>query len=89
MANLIFKQLLQQRGKVTKHWAVTNKAGHDLGRVYWHAPWRRYVLEPSYVTLWDSECLAVVQDFLVKETDRRREERGLNSQILSSTAFGT
>lgn len=35
-----------------------------LGMAYWHAPWRKYVFEPAAKTIWDSACLAELQQQL-------------------------
>lgn len=36
---------------------VNNKDGDRLGKIYYHAPWRRYVFAPNRDTIFDKKCL--------------------------------
>lgn len=57
----------------TKIWEVLPlRGGSVLGRVQWHAPWRRYAFHPGPSTLYDADCLGQIMRFLKDETDKHR-----------------
>jgi hypothetical protein len=35
-----------------------------LGTAYWYPPWRKYIFSPAVNTIWDSACLAELQQQL-------------------------
>lgn len=35
---------------------VDNKDGERLGKIYYHAPWRKYVFAPNQYTIYDKKC---------------------------------
>jgi len=72
---------------VTKRWSVESYQSlgvpcgggdprHSLGEVRWYAPWRRYAFYPRVNTLFDYKCLNELSEFLLSETNKRKEERG-------------
>ena len=59
----------------TKVWDVFSGDDSDigvlLGSVNWYAPWRRYVFEPAFATLFDRNCMMLIINFI----DARMAER--------------
>ena len=46
-------------------YSVKNKKSEaEIGQIGYYARWRQYVLFPEYGTVWNSECLEFVTDFL-------------------------
>ena len=66
---LAFKEI-RDTGK-TKVWDVFSSDGIRLGSVSWYAPWRRYVFEPAFATLFDRNCMMLIINFI----DARMAER--------------
>ena len=60
----------------TKVWDVFSGGDSDigvlLGSVDWYAPWRRYVFEPAFATLFDRNCMMEIVDFIEKQMIARR-----------------
>jgi hypothetical protein len=67
---LAFKEI-RDTGK-TKVWDVFSSNGIRLGSVNWYAPWRRYVFEPAFATLFDRNCLMEIVEFIEKQMIARR-----------------
>ena len=68
---LIFKET-RDTGK-TKVWDVLSGGnGLLLGSLRWYPPWRRYVFEPAFATLFDRNCLMEIVDFIEKQMIARR-----------------
>lgn len=44
-----------------------------LGRIKWHAPWRKYCFFPRAEILWDTNCLGEVVTFINKLMDERKQ----------------
>ena len=67
---LIFKET-RDTGK-TKVWDVLSGGnGLLLGSLRWYPPWRRYVFEPTFATLFDRNCMMLIINFI----DARMAER--------------
>ena len=64
-------RLVRSTGK-TLIWSV-NSGRNQLGLIKWHAPWRRYTLQPNGLTAWDRNCLAEVIEFINTEMAKRTE----------------
>lgn len=57
----------------TKIWAVYSKhSGMRLGKIKWFGRWRQYGLFPSNNTIWNSECLDFVNNFMREQMRLRR-----------------
>lgn len=55
----------------TYEWMILNGV-HDLGRIRWHAPWRRYCFYPNPCSIWDYGCLREVAAFIDAEMAKRK-----------------
>lgn len=51
---------------------VSMSKGILLGEVKWHGPWRQFCFFPEDGTLWNSDCLATIQDFLAELKAQRK-----------------
>lgn len=52
---------------VTNRWVVQNVRTNDLvGWIQWHGAWRRYCFFDAEASLYDSDCLRLIADFLDK-----------------------
>ena len=59
---------------------LSRKRGSRLGKIEWYAPWRRYVFVPKEATVWSSDCLMEVAQFMVTLFARRQSERGSGNE---------
>ena len=58
----------------TKIWhVVTKDEGYVLGEVKWYAPWRKYSFYPLGSTIFESQCLMDIANFLNCEMQKRKE----------------
>ena len=67
-----------QSGK-TQLWYVMARQGDlYLGQIRWHSPWRKYAFypDPHNQTVYESDCLRDIADFIEVQTDVHRESRG-------------
>jgi hypothetical protein len=56
---------LVKRGEKTNDYLVTSLSdGGVLGRIRWHAPWRRYAFFPPSETMFDAACLDQIAGFI-------------------------
>ena len=61
---------------VTKRWVIHTKPGCVvIGHVVWSNGWRRYVLQPSFPTEWEQDCLRDVAAFLEAQTISHKKAR--------------
>lgn len=52
-------------GKTKRYTVVTKMAPPTvLGRVQWRPGWRCYVFEPSFLTVFEPDCLRDIADFI-------------------------
>lgn len=72
------------KGKTQRFEVVSKSSGDILGRIQWYSQWRQYVFMPSYPTVWNSECLADIEIFLVELMVERKTELVFNKKILKS-----
>lgn len=61
---------------------VENNEGLPLAHIRWHAPWRRYVLQPLDDTLYDASCLTEIAARLTQLTQERDEKRYLPGELV-------
>lgn len=60
----IYFMLIDQKPK-TSVWACCSHSDKiRLGIVKWHGPWRQYCFWPESGTIFNSSCLADIQDFM-------------------------
>ena len=54
-------------GKTKKFSVINKKAEEDIGGIYWHSPWRRYVFEAEAEdeVIIDAECAKEIAMFLM------------------------
>lgn len=43
---------------------VNKRAGDLLAEITWYADWRRWVMSPSFDTVWSEDCLRDVAGFM-------------------------
>ena len=43
---------------------VNKKSGDELGRIEWYAGWRQYCFMPHGNTVWNTNCLCDIQNFI-------------------------
>ena len=60
----------------TAVWECRNNRSSDgLGTVEWYGPWRQYCFCPEVATVFNTSCLADIQDFLDKVNRERKRRR--------------
>lgn len=51
----------------TKNFLVHSKKDNSaLGEIHWYPSWKRYCFYPAANTIFDSKCLADIQNFIEK-----------------------
>lgn len=77
MSYIEFRPTSVPTGYVTQIWVVVSKSDglHELGKIKWYAPWRRYCLSPRSGSIWSSDCLRDVATFCEEQTEERKSER--------------
>lgn len=58
-------------------WCITNRRGQFLGAILWSATWRKFEFAPDSNTMFTSDCLAPLADFLKGLTGRHRCNSGV------------
>jgi len=56
----------------TEHWGVIAKDGAYIGEIKWYASWRKYVYYPEDGTLYDSNCMDTISEFIKGLMGKRR-----------------
>lgn len=70
-----FREVKQPPGK-TRVWQIISKQQRAiLGGIVWYGPWRKYVMEPNYNTVWEQDCLRDVAAFIEEQTRLHKQER--------------
>lgn len=64
---------------LTSTWTVQSP-DMNLGLIYWHAPWRRYVFEPAAETYFDAKCMRELAYFCDKKTREHMKEGEMNDR---------
>lgn len=64
---------VSNEGKKTKRFNVVNLSEQKLGVILFNPRWRKYVFAPNEHTIFDSECLNDIIEFLNEETKKWRE----------------
>lgn len=72
-------RVLRQR---TDAWAVYSSTKPFLGWVKWDPLWRSYCFFPADVTMYDSECLREISDFMGEKTLARKAQWKLERSSL-------
>lgn len=57
----------------TRRWIVRNiRTGENCGAVKWHGAWRKYCFFPTDGFLFDSDCLVMIVDELIRANSEHR-----------------
>lgn len=58
-------EMPQKTGAKTKWFYVYNKCGnYNIAKISWYSQWRQYCIFPSPSTVFNSECLELITNFL-------------------------
>ena len=58
----------------TNIYEVVNSKKEILGKVYWHVPWRQYIFDPEFDTIWSKGCMGEICDFIKGLMDERKKK---------------
>jgi len=58
--------------RITQTWQVVSKRGVLLGTIKWFSHWRQYAFFPHEGSLFNSECLNDIKDFIDGLMKRRK-----------------
>jgi hypothetical protein len=78
--HIIFRNLGKMNGskgyqRKTNVYEVTASADNFvLGRIAWYSRWRKYVFEPSALTIYEETCMRDISQFIEEETKAQREQ---------------
>lgn len=60
---------------------IYSKSGENvLGEIRWYGPWRQYCLYPAMETIWNTGCLADVQDVIHEMMAERAQNMKLTRE---------
>lgn len=65
----------EKKPKTSVYLVKNHQTGDRLGVVFWHSPWRQYVLRPFLETLWSRSCLDDVSDFINQLMEARKKKK--------------
>lgn len=66
MKSYIQFNLFEKKSKTDVYSVDSISRGERLGLIAWYGPWRQYVFCPQPSTFWSHDCLAKVEEFLIK-----------------------
>ena len=73
---LIFEEYISLGERKTKISHVKNTSGSGLGVIKWYGSWRKYCFYTLRMeTVFDTSCLADIQDFLNQLMQERKGEK--------------
>jgi hypothetical protein len=73
MSYLVFEKQERPADRKTDRWDVQSRDhGSQLGTIAWYGPWRCYVFEPEWDTVWSVDCLRDVAAFIEARMAERR-----------------
>ena len=75
MSYIEFQDIGTSPSGKTRRWNVVAKADPtvSLGRVYWYAPWRKYIFHTAE-SIFDDGCMQEIIDFVKKSTAEHKEK---------------
>lgn len=72
---LTFREVKASPGRKTKIWVVRGTGDIKLGEVRWYAPWRQYCFYPEDATIWSTDCMIDLCEFIAKAELERKKSR--------------
>lgn len=73
MKHYIRFEMLEKKPKTEVYGIFSLSDNSLLGKVYWYAPWRQYILDPWRDTIWNRNCLGEVRKFIDELMDARKK----------------
>lgn len=74
MKDFIKFVLKQKKPKTAIYGVVNKKTNIELGEIKWYGAWRKYCFFPDGNTVFDTICLAQINDFIEDLMYRKREK---------------
>lgn len=73
---LLIKEVNPSRpGALTKVFGVFSKSqGCVLAYISWYSSWRQYTLKPEPGTVWNTDCLDFISEFIKKLMEERKDK---------------
>lgn len=71
MSKYIRFNLIEKKAKTNVYSVVNISGKYPLGEIRWHPPWRQYCLFPYESTIWNKDCLDMVNGFIQKLMEER------------------
>lgn len=59
-------KIIDRKPKTNVYAVLSRSDGSQLGKIYWYAPWRQYVFEPTleFPTQWSPGCQSQLSDHI-------------------------
>lgn len=73
---LLFKDITPPDRKTTILEVISRSSNIKLGTIKWYGAWRQYVFYPEYNTLWNRDCLTVI-NIVITDLMNIRKHRAL------------
>lgn len=71
-----FELVGPSKSGLTNIWRVVNtNTGEEIGQVYWHGAWRKYVYFTPLDSIYDWECMRLLADFIEEKTMEHRNAK--------------
>lgn len=84
---LSVRLLVRPATRKTDVWALVANDGAALATIKWYGPWRQYVLEPEFDTVFNATCLVDVVQFLNQVNGKRGEDTHNRRQLAKMDAL--
>jgi len=76
---LEFKQI-PHKGKTKRFSVISKQHGFPLGEIKWYGSWRQYSFYPNGDTIWNTDCLKDIQDFIQQLMDERKPRENSHAE---------
>jgi hypothetical protein len=68
-----FREVAITKNRITKKYEVVSKLHGDLlGVISWYSRWRQYAFYPESNTLFNTDCLTTIKNFLTLLMEQRK-----------------
>lgn len=67
-------ELIEKKAKTNIYSIINISGNYSLGEIKWYSAWRQYCLIPYEDTIWNTDCLKEVENFIRKLMNDRRKK---------------
>lgn len=74
-------KLTRPVGRKTDIFDVRTLDDFVIGKIYWYAKWRKYCFEPCFNTIYETQCLQDITDFIKKLMEDHKNGRKIPNPV--------